>query len=449
MGWGFSIPGVPNPLKKAEKVVKNVAGAAEDVVGAGSEALAKVEDVAREVVDPVLKLGENLEDGLREAVDDVDKLIQDPYVQLAVSIFAPQTAPFLDAYATLDSGETLSPSQIAALAASGYELDSGTKLPSDVKKGLNVGTKLAEGADPIKTLVSAYGEDFLESSGIKAAGEQGLQKAIGSDAYNLVRDNMDVARVGYDVLVEGKDPLEAISNRYGDEIVGLLGSDNPSVNALGYAGLATAVQLDKGKEPEDALLVGAREYYDRGGKAPNLGTLASTAGINFDNINIGKPEFFNKFTGSLGLSPDFAFAEDFVREYSPYIEDSVRYLADLVPSVDVSGVNFNRIMDLGLGLEDIGTDIASNLDFSGVKFRDLGVDFGEMPEYGIEVGDIDFDFDLFNLPFGLGEQAQPQGLERLAVAPLAEEEEEVQAEQVDIPELLLADFQLKNPLLRG
>ena len=427
MGW--------SPIRRVKEAVSDVGSAVDDAIIAP-------------VVDPIVKAGEQFEDVVREGVDEIDKAIQNPYVQLAVQVFFPQYAPFLDAYATLDSGEELSAQQIASMAASGYDVYTGEPLPTDVKKALDTSVALAEGGDPIKVLVSAYGEDFLESSGIKAAGEQGIKDIVGSDAYGLIQDNMDVASVGYDVLVENKDPLEAITNRYGDEIVGYLGSDDPTVNALGYAGLATAVQLDKGLEPEDALLIGAREYYDRGGATPDLGTLASTAGFDLSNINIETPEFFTNFTNSLGINPDFAFAEDFVRQYSPYIEDSARYLADLVPSVDLSGVNFGKIKDLGLGIKDLGVELAGNLDYSGIKYRDLDVEFDELPDYGIEVGDIDFDFDLFNLPFSFGEQQQPQALEDLAVAEATEEEEQTD-NQVDIPELLLADFQLKNPLLRG
>ena len=427
MGW--------SPIRRVKEAVSDVGSAVDDAIIAP-------------VVDPIVKAGEQFEDVVREGVDEIDKAIQNPYVQLAVQVFFPQYAPFLDAYATLDSGEELSAQQIASMAASGYDVYTGEPLPTDVKKALDTSVALAEGGDPIKVLVSAYGEDFLESSGINAAGEQGIKDIVGSDAYGLIQDNMDVASVGYDVLVENKDPLEAITNRYGDEIVGYLGSDDPTVNALGYAGLATAVQLDKGLEPEDALLIGAREYYDRGGATPDLGTLASTAGFDLSNINIETPEFFTNFTNSLGINPDFAFAEDFVRQYSPYIEDSARYLADLVPSVDLSGVNFGKIKDLGLGIKDLGVELAGNLDYSGIKYRDLDVEFDELPDYGIEVGDIDFDFDLFNLPFSFGEQQQPQALEDLAVAEATEEEEQTD-NQVDIPELLLADFQLKNPLLRG
>lgn len=422
--------------------IRNIVDAVSDVGSAIDDA------IIAPVVDPIVKAGEQFEDIVREGVDEIDAAIQNPYVQLAAQVFFPQYAPFLDAYATLDSGEELSPSQIASMAAAGYDINTGEPLPADIKKALNTSVALAEGDDPLKVLVSAYGEDFLESSGIKAAGEEGIKKVVGSDAYGLIQDNMDVARVGYDVLVEGKDPLEAITNRYGDEIVGYLGSDDPTVNALGYAGLATAVQLDKGLEPEDALLVGAKEYYDRGGATPDLGTLASTAGFDLAEVNIEAPEFFTNFTNSLGLNPDFAFAEDFVRKYSPYIEDGARYLADLVPSVDLSGVSFGKIKDLGLGIRDLGVELAGNLDYSGTKFRDLDVDFDELPDYGIDVGDVDFDFDFFNLPFGFAQQEPVQQLDDLAVAEATEEDEAGQ-EQVDIPELLLADFQLKNPLLRG
>lgn len=453
------IANVPLPdLKNVFDVVEDVGGGFVDIVGDIGSTLD--DELISKIVDPVVTAGEQFEDAVREGVDEVDKLIQDPYVQLATQIFFPQYAPFLDAYATLDSGETLSASQIAGMAASGYEFETGGKLPSDVKKALNTSVTLAEGGDPIQVLVSAYGEDFLESSGIKAAGELGLQEAIGTDAYNLIKDNMDVARVGYDVLVEGKDPSESIANRYGDEIVGLLGSDNPNVNALGYAGLTTAVALDQSKDTDEALLKGAQEYYDRGGQLPDFNELASLTGIEDFNVGIpdlgisipeieglgfSLPEIADLGIDVSGLGLERLFSGGFsvpdiqglgVDISIPQLEGlgfDIPQIADLgfdvsqlglegleargfgLPEikdfgVDISGLEFPDLQlrgyDLG-NIGDLGFEIA-DMDFSGLKRGDLGdYSLGELKDLGVDLKDLDLSFELGGLGLALAQEKVP------------------------------------------
>lgn len=384
------------------------------------------------LVGSVKKLGENFEDIVREGVDEIDAAIQNPYVQLTAQIFFPQYAPFLDAYATLDSGEELSPSQIASMAAAGYDINTGEPLPADVKKALNTSVALAEGGDPLKVLVSAYGEDFLETSGIKQAGQNAISQAVGSDAYNLIKDNMDVARVGYDVLVEGKDPSEAIANRYGSQIVGYLGSDDPSINALGYAGLATAVQLDKGKDPESALLIGAKQYYDRGGQAPDLKNLVDITGIPFDLSKLGDSNFLKNLSKNLtGQLPDPAFVEDYIRQYSPYIEDTVRTALDVLPDIRVpegQRVPFNFLQNVGVPdiafiedylreqaeplaeIEDDLREYLGKLDFSGFSTVDLGINLGDLEGLNIDVNELNINPELRALVGAMAKENVPGDL---------------------------------------
>jgi len=373
MGW--------SPIRRVTEAVSDVGSAIDDAVLAP-------------VVDPIVKAGEQFEDIVREGVDEIDKAIQNPYVQLAVQVFFPQYAPFLDAYATLDSGEKLSPSQVASMAAAGYDIQTGEPLPADVKKALDTSVALAEGGDPLQVIVSAYGEDILEASGIKEAGQQALQDAIGSEAFDIVRENMDVARVGYDVLVEGKDPLESITNRYGDELVGYLGSDDPTINALGYAGLRTAVKLDQGANTSDALIAGAKEYNKRGGATPDLGQLASTVGIDLSGIDLGAPEFFNKFATDLGIdTSQFSAIEDYVRKNASYIEDKARLLASKLPQVK-GKVNFSALQPYDIDFDYLATKFKENIpkvDFSGFRTADLGGKYNlkELGDMGIDVNTLD------------------------------------------------------------
>ena len=399
MGW--------SPIRKVKKAASNIAGAVSDVGAAVDDA------ILAPVVDPIVKAGEQFEDIVREGIDEIDAAIQNPYVQLAAQIFFPQYAPFLDAYATLDSGEKLSADQVARMAAAGYDIQTGEPLPADVKKALDTSVALANGGDPLEVIVSAYGEDFLEQSGIKEAGQQALQDAVGSEAFDIVKDNMDVARVGYDVLVEGKDPSEAIANRYGSQIVGYLGSDDPTVNALGYAGLRTAVKLDQGAGTSGALIAGAKEYYDRGGETPDLGELASTAGIDLSGIDVGAPEFFGEFATNLNIdTSQFSALEDYVRKNASYIEDKARLLASKLPEVE-GKVNFGALQPYDIDFDYLATKFKDNIpkvDFSGFRTKDLGdYNLRQLGDMGIDVNSLDLnpEFQMIGLA-QLLEGEQPQ-----------------------------------------
>jgi len=424
MGW--------SPIRKVKKAASNIAGAVSDVGAAVDDA------ILAPVVDPIVKAGEQFEDIVREGVDEIDKAIQNPYVQLAAQVFFPQYAPFLDAYATLDSGEKLSPSQVASMAAAGYDIQTGEPLPADVKKALDTSVALAEGGDPLQVIVSAYGEDFLEQSGIKEAGQQALQDAIGSEAFDIVRDNMDVARVGYDVLVEGKDPSEAIANRYGDKIVGYLGSDDPTINALGYAGLKTAVKLDQGAGTSDALIAGAKEYNERGGATPDLGQLASTAGIDLSGIDLGAPEFFNKFATDLGIdTSQFSAIEDYVRQNASYIEDKARLLASKLPEIE-GKVNFSALQPYDIDFDYLAKNFKTNIpkvDFSGLRTSDIGdYNLKELGDMGIDVNTLDLnpEFQMIGLAQLLeGDRMQlPTKEDEEYVSLQSEFDEELQPEEL-------------------
>lgn len=347
-------------------------------------------------------------------------------------------------------------------------------------KAVNAGVKIAQGADPVLTLAEAYGEDFATKLGLKEKAETGLRTAIGEDAYNLVKDNLDIARVGYDVGVLGKTPLESVSNRYGDEIVGLINSDDPNVNALGIAGLKTAVQLDKGVAAEDALFEGAKEYYDRGGRLPDLATLGVLTGVTvpefglnsfLDKYNIDLPDLEGmgySLPSLAGLGIDLT---RFDLNTPKLLENfSLDQLPDL--GFDIGNLDFK-----GLDVADLGNYSLRDLSNMGVNLGDLNIEIGtfntpdlgdfalpefgmpeiafsggEIPEYNLP--DINMpNIDIPNIPLNLGlggQRPQQPGMLAPLQAKLQEEEQKQQEGQmVDIPELLLADLSLKNPLLRG
>ena len=356
-------------------------GVVSNVVDAVGDVVSGVGDVVQDVViDPVVELGSNLEDGIREVVDEADKLVQNPYVQTVVSAINPAAGAFLNAYATLDSGENLSPAQVAALAAAGYTTASGTTLPPDVKKALDAGTTIAEGGDAKNVLLRTYGSDFVSELGLDTQVNATLANAFGQDTVDLLRDNIDYAEAAARV-VSGEDPSVVIADKFGQDIVDRMGVGDPA----GYAALKTAVALDQGANTDDALLAGAEDYYKRGGELPDASALANLAGI--DDFNFDP----NKLVADLGLDFDILSGQGYnlsgLRDYG----------------IDLSGLGGVELPQLLSefnirDLPNLGFDV-SGFDLSGYKPTDLGFEvgqFGELADLGVKLGDLDLS--EYNLP---------------------------------------------------
>jgi len=418
-----------------------------------------VDFVVEDVPDAVSDAFSSFEDGVRNAIEGVDDLVQNPYVRMAVRFipgYGQIAGTILDTYAKLDSGEELSAGDIASLAATfGSNNPTDWKLTDNQVKAVKTAGSLADGDDPINVLVSAYGEDVIDQMGLKDTAISTLQNSIGEDAYNIVSDNLDLARTGYDIVVDGKDPLEAISNRYGEEIVGYLGADTPNERALGLAGLTTAVGLDKGLDAEDALLRGAQRYADEGGTV-DLNQLAGLTGV---DVDFGSGNFFNKYATTFGNFeglPDLSFIEDYVRQYGSGIEDGVRFVADNLPNLNLEGVDYDYLRNqYNMNIRDLK---AQGIDVGQLAFNtdiDLGIPSIEVPDAdlpNVEVSGIDLpDVNIPDIPLpGLRpvNDGAPIEVAGLDIADREALEQQAKDEEIPISELLLQDFQLKNPLLK-
>ena len=441
-----------SPVREVKKVVKNPVKAVKDVV---NDPLKVVRDV---VVDPITSFGEQLEDSIREGIDEVDKAIQNPYVRLAVNFIpgiGPTAAKLLDAYATLDSGEELSAGQIASLATAGVDASGGTfNLTPEQTKAITTGIRVAENPDnAVMILAGEYGPGIVEELGVEEAAKTALENVVGEGTYNILKENTDIAQVGWDVLVEGKDalesaatrlggrftegldavnaelantfdpktyeliqdavdvgktgfdvlvrgkdPYEVIAENYGDTIANSLNAETESERAYAYGGLKTLTELAQGKDINSALTAGAKTTYDEGGQLPDVNLVANTTGysladLGFDFGNLQTPEFIKQFGADVtGSAPDLAFVEDYVRTYSPYIEDAVR-------AVDL-GVDFKTS-----NLADLSLD---KYDFSGLGIEDLG-DYSafELADLGIDLGQLDLSPELRNLGLALATETIP------------------------------------------
>ena len=395
MGWS-PIRRITNPIRDIVEDVADVVVDAGDWVGGQVEDA--VDFVVEDAPEAVSDAFASFEDGVREVVDEVDKAIQNPYVRAAVRFipgYGQIAGAILDTYAKLDSGESLSAGDIANLAAAyGTNNPEAWKLTPEQTKAITTGIRVAEDPDnAIPTLIGAYGADVVEEMGLENIAKNSLSDVIGQEGVDIISENQDLIKTGWEIAVEGKDPAMVIANNYGQDIVNQFASDDPQQQAVGWSALKTAVALDQGLDPSDALLAGGEEYYKRDGALPDLNQVASLV-PNLD-VNLGSSDFFDKYTSTFGgEAPDFAFVEDYVREYSPYIEDSARFIADAIPKVDVSGY---KPTELGFEVGDWG------------QLKDLGVDFRtlDLSDYNLpELADLNIDLNIPELDLALQQRGQ-------------------------------------------
>lgn len=390
--------------------VEDVADSIEDVVED------VVDFVEEEIFDPVGDFIGNVGDALGDVVDVVDDAIQNPYIRAVASFVYPPAAPYLNAYAKLDSGEDLTAADLVSLGVSSVSDLGNITIDPEIAKAVSTGAQLADGADPVSALVSNYGADFAKDLGLEDQLKNSVSSVIGEDATAFVDNYMDLNQAAADI-VAGEDTNRILANQFGDEIAGYVGSGDPNKTALGFAGIETAIALDNGEEAGDALQAGAKEYYDRGGQLPDIGQLASVAGI----------------------EGDFDF------NFDQYFKDIDLGLPDLLNNFDIP-----QLADLGVNLGDY--------DFSGMSFPDLGIDFNDALDFGIDLAKMDFsgmdvntDFGDFSMPeladmgidlesLNLGDLTLPQGLALAGVA------QQISQEGADAEEEQVAT--LENPLLK-
>lgn len=422
MGWGgfnpFNINSYTKPVKKA----------ADDIVGIDDSGgiVGTAKNVADDflgiddsggIIGPVVKIGENIEDGFREISDEVDKLIENPYVRAVVSAAYPGIAAYLNAYAKLDSGEELNAADIAALAIQAGNDFTSFEIDPEISRAVKTSAAAAESDDPIGVLVAEFGADAVEASGLGDVAKESISGTYGEDVYNFYQQNEDILRAGYEIGVEGKDASDVLVDRFGDKIVTQLGAESTNERALGWAGLKTAVALDQGLDSNRALLSGAEEYYTRGGGLPDFGEIADLTGVKDYIVGIGDLGFDLPTLQGFGLSVRDIFGQGladvsglglaglFGEGFSipeiqglgiditiPELEGlgfSIPEIADL--GFDISGLGFDRLFEAGFSIPEIqglGIDITipqlEGLGFSIPEIADLGFDISSLGLEGLE-----------------------------------------------------------------
>ena len=374
-----------------------------------------VAKVVEKVIDPVVKLGENIVNGIGDALEGVvdlaDEAIQNPYVRAAISVIYPPAAPYINAYAKLDSGESLTAGDIASLGLSAASDFTSFTIDPNVTKAITTGAKIADGADPLSTLVGTYGADFVDQLGLQDTINTQLSDTFGADTASWLTDRMDLNQLGAD-LIAGTDPNRMIANQFGDDIANYIGSGDPNLTALGYAGIETGIALDNGEDQANALMAGAKEYYDQGGQLPDIGQLADLTGLDVNQFD------WNQYLPEIGFQ-----APEFLAQGYDWLKNQNIDLGN----IDFGGFNVPDLnMDLGQ-FADLGGNFG-DLNWEGVDWQGTGYSLDELKNMGVDLGKLN-----------MGDLTLPQALGLAGVAgQLAQEgapEEDIVAS-------------LENPLLK-
>ena len=183
--------------------------------------------------DPKGGLKGSLERGIVRLGDAIGDVVDNPFVQAAVTFAYPPAGAVLNAYATLDSGENLSPAQIAAALSGVNEM-----IPGGSGLGSQILSKLPE---PVQDFVQSA-RDF--ANGVEGRAVAALKQAFPNvDTEKLAQYEDDIKQFlagGEDVVrgVVGDENIEAISGSFAgieDLIRGQFGTQQEQLDALAAA----------------------------------------------------------------------------------------------------------------------------------------------------------------------------------------------------------------------
>lgn len=401
--WGF----IRKIIRKVTKPIKKV--------------IRKVTDIAKDAFKGLGKIGQKV-------IDVGKKVISSPLgtmVLSAIPAFAPY-AQYITAAAKVASGQKLTAADFLSLGVKGYnDITGGNfKIDPNVTKAVGAVERIQDGADAKDVLIGTYGGDFAKRLGLDTKVKDALSGVVGKDNYQWISENIDFNQAAADVAA-GTQPLRLLSNQFGDKVANYVGSGDPNLTALGYAGIRTAIGLDEGLDTKEALYRGAREYYDRGGRIPDFADLADTLDFKLPDINLELPD--------LDLN----------------ISDWFKSQGWDIPDLRVKFGDWK-------GLGDLGIDW-SKFNLEGIDFKEFeGMSLPEIQDLGIDLKDIDFGldfdyamlqgFDLQKPKSKVAQLAEQQQEEDTFKNPLLEENPLLQSDELPISRQLLSSINLGAPV---
>lgn len=324
-------------------------------------------DTVGDVVDSVVDVVEDVVDGVGDVLGDIGEtaldVVTSPVGQIAMYAIPGLNAyaPYINASAKLASGQDLSLTDIAALGFQGYsDINTANWVDPDVALRVKTAAAIADGGDPAQVLLANYGSNWVNDMGITDTFQEGLADVLNPDTFDFVSQNIDFDQVTRD-LVTNASPERMLANQFGETVVNNITSGDPQLEALGKAGITSAVALAEGKSPESALVAGGRQYYKAGGELPDLGAIASNIDLGNWGIDVGDIDF-----DTTGLD----------------------FLADIGKDI-YSGIKEFGLPDVNLKL-GIDTSGMGDIDWGEFKLADFGGEFNlpELQGFGVNINQL-------------------------------------------------------------
>ena len=163
----------------------------------------------------------------------------------------------------------------------------GAKFVNGFEKSvISAAAAVVDGADPLQSLISLVSPEADKLFNLSELGTEFVKDTFGLGVVNLIDNNETILRLGADIFA-GKDPVEALRNRYGDTILENLGATNTNQKALGNAGLNASVALSQGVDVPTVIGKSLVDYVKKGGDLSILNTsnwpnISSNLGINIE-----------------------------------------------------------------------------------------------------------------------------------------------------------------------
>lgn len=254
-----------------------------------------------------------------------------------------------------------------------------SQLPEQTQDVIVMAMGLAEGKDPLNILIDLYGEDVADELKLEELANNSIDELFSPEVAEWIKSNHDLAKLGADVVVRGKDLSASIRDRYGDDLLTALGAETKTGRAAGIAGLDFVVDLDQGMDPAQAAGEALYTFFDNGGK---LSDLVSGEGLSFNLPDVDLPAF-NITNPFKGLFPDIN--------------------VDLPDGIDISGLDLKGIWDnLKAKMPDIPdftfTSDLLKFGFEVPQLFEMGFEMEDFDWPTVNVGDLSLgDFTKFNI----------------------------------------------------
>ena len=253
------------------------------------------------------------------------------------------------------------------------------EMPKYVQDAAALTFAVSGGQDPLTALITVYGEDVDDALGLSELAGTALDEIFPAQTAQFLRENSDLAKLGADIVVHGKDPSEAIRERYGDKILDYMGADSTNLQAAGNAGLNVLVNLDKGMDRQEAIGLGVIDFFKQGGTvelAKEDGNFLKgvLSDFNLDLPDVNLPD----------LNVDWKGTWDSINSSLP--EGDFRFANELIPDFGIDG-----LFDRGFVLEDFDWESIDTSGFSLKDFNDAGYNLADSQSVGVDLPDLDID----------------------------------------------------------